>query len=191
MITGILLGKALLSIRAGVVFYLLYLFAVYGIPKIGGVAGTSLLAWFALVFKCYPCCMTARIIIATTTISEFMAGMSKLRCPKAIVIPLAIMFRYFPVVIEDWSHIRDAMALRGLKITPVGFIKAPSAVIDALYVPMLVSASKASDELSAAAVSRGIEDPAPRTCRLKISFGISDPVFAAVYIAAFIAGLAG
>lgn len=191
LITGIALGNWKRSVCSGIIFYLLYFFSIYGLEYIGGVVHTSLLAWLALMFKCYPCCMMAAIIMRTTHISEFMAGMSKMRIPREIVIPIAIMFRYFPVVREDWSYIKDAMALRGLSPTPVGLVKNPTAVIDALYVPILVSASKTVDELSVAAVTRGIENPGHRSSRLKISFGIWDVVFGVLYIILAVFGIKG
>lgn len=191
MVTGLLLGERKRSLVPAAIWFLLYLFTIYGLPHIGGVVHTSLLAWLALIFKCYPCCMLAGIVIRTTQISEFMAGMAKMKIPRSIVIPLAVMFRYFPVVREDWSHIKDAMALRGLRPTPVGFVKNPSAVIDALYVPILVSASKTADELSVAAVTRGIENPKPRTSRLKIRFGPVDMVILIGYIGLVIFGIMG
>ena len=189
MITGIILGRVRRSVRSAIIFYLLYGFACYILPNLGGVLHTSLVAWFALIFKCYPCCMLASIIMGTTHISEFIAGMSKMRIPREVIIPLAIMFRYFPVVKEDWSYIKDAMALRGITLAPFGLFRNPSAVIDALYVPMLVSASKTTDELSVAAVTRGIENPNPRSSRLKIAFGGTDFIFMAVYVALVIFGV--
>ncbi|MCR5208972.1 MAG: energy-coupling factor transporter transmembrane protein EcfT [Lachnospiraceae bacterium] len=190
-ITGMLLGEFRKSIIPALIWFFLYFFALFGLPHIEGVIHTSLLAWLALIFKCYPCCMLAGIIIHSTQISEFMAGMAKMKIPRTIVIPLAVMFRYFPVVKEDWSYIRDAMALRGLRPTPLGFIKNPSAVIDALYVPMLVSASKTADELSLAAVTRGIETPRPRTSRLKIRFGSADIIILISYLGLIIFGIMG
>jgi energy-coupling factor transport system permease protein len=38
----------------------------------------------------------------------------------------------------------------------------------------MMSASKAADELSAAAVSRGIENPQARTCFRKLAFSAKD-----------------
>ena len=40
--------------------------------------------------------------------------------------------------------------------------------VECLYVPLLMTASNAADELSAAALTRGIENPRPRTCLLQI-----------------------
>jgi len=189
MITGILLGRAGRTIGSAAVFYLLWIFARYGLPCMGGVAQTSLAAWFILMFKCYPCCMLAGVITGTTHISEFMAAMSRMKVPKTVVIPLAIMCRYFPVVKEDWGYIKDAMSMRGLTPTPLGFIRNPSGVIDALYVPMLISASKTADELSVAAVTRGIENPKPRSSHVNIRFGIWDMLFVLIYTGLAAAGV--
>ena len=54
--------------------------------------------------------------------------------------------------------------------------------MDAIYVPMLVSASRAADELSVAALTRGIENPNPRSSRLTIQFGLGDLAFALIYV---------
>ena len=189
MITGISLGRVKKSIRSAAIFYGFLAFSIYGLPHVGGVLHTSLLAWLVLLFKCYPCCMLAGVVMDTTDISEFMAGMTKMKFPKEIVIPFAIMFRYFPVVKEDWAYIKDAMALRGLTLTPVGVVRNPGAVMDAIYVPMLVSASKAADELSVAALTRGIENPNPRSSRLKIQFCLWDIVFMLAYMTLLIIGM--
>lgn len=46
--------------------------------------------------------------------------------------------------------------------------------IECLYVPLLMAASKAADELSIAAVTRGIENPRQRTCLVQIRLHIQD-----------------
>ncbi len=188
-IIGGLLGEVVRALRAAVVFAALWLFMVFVLPTLSGVLHTSLLVWLGLVFKCYPCCMIAGIMIATTQIGEFMAAMAKWRVPRSVVIPIAIMFRYFPTVKEDWNHIKDAMALRGIGLAPWQFMKNPEAVIDALYLPVLVTASKTVDELSASAITRGIENPRMRSSRLEIRMKIMDYVVIAVFAGALIVGL--
>ena len=150
---------------------------------------TSLLVWFGLMIKCYPCWMLAGVITGTTQISEFMAAMSKWNFPGAIVMPLAIMFRYFPALKEDWGHIRDAMELRGISLSPICFIKNPGVVIDALYVPVLVTASKTADELSASAITRGIENPKRRTSRLDIRIKCADLIVLGMFFTMLAAGI--
>ena len=55
-----------------------------------------------------------------------------------------------------------------------------------IYVPLLTAASKAADELSIASVTRGIENPKPRTCLVKIQMLTADWLAMAIF-AAFLA----
>ncbi len=185
---GVMLGRVKKTVRAATIFAALWLFAIFVLPVLHGTVHTSLLVWLGLVFKCYPCCMLAGVIIETTQISEFMAAMSKWNIPRAVVMPLAIMFRYFPTLKEDWEHIRDAMALRGISLSPVCFVKNPEVVIDALYLPVLVTASKTADELSASAIARGIENPSRRTSRLDIRIKKADVIILMLFLAALAIG---
>ena len=187
---GIMLGRVKKTLRAASFFAALWVAAIYVLPFLNGTAHTSMLVWFGLVFKCYPCCMLAGVVIGTTQIGEFMAAMAKWNVPRSVVVPLAIMFRYFPTLKEDWGYIRDAMALRGISFSPACFAKNPSVVIDALYLPVLVTASKTADELSASAIARGIENPNRRTSRLDIRFKIIDAVVVLIFILALMGAIA-
>ena len=51
--------------------------------------------------------------------------------------------------------------------------------------PLMMAASKMADEISAAAVTRGIETPKPRTCMKQIHFGIADIFVALAFTAYF------
>lgn len=190
-IYGVLMGRVKKTIRAAIVFAALFVFARYGLSYLTGTLHTSLLVWLGLVFKCYPSCMLAGVVTGTTHISEFMAAMAKMKVPREIVIPIAIMFRYFPVVGEDWRYIVDAMALRGISFKPAYFFRNPVVVLDALYVPMLITASKAADELSIAAITRGIENPRQRTSRLDIHFSVWDTVVFLCFLGALVIMMIG
>ena len=52
-------------------------------------------------------------MFSTTRISEFTTAFHQMRLPKMIVIPLSVMFRFFPVVIDEMRGIVEAMKLRG------------------------------------------------------------------------------
>ena len=77
--------------------------------------------------------------------------------------------RYAPAVREDWAFIRDAMRMRGISPSPMSLLKAPARTVDCVYAPLLMSASRVCDDLSMAAIVRGIENPAERTCYLPIA----------------------
>ena len=54
------------------------------------------------------------------------------------------------------------------------FLSHPWMTVECVYVPLMMMASKAADELSIASVTRGIENPNPRTCLVQIKCGIAD-----------------
>ena len=55
--------------------------------------------------------------------------------------------------------------------------------IDCVYVPLLTAASKAADELSVASVTRGIENPMPRTCLVSIQMQAADLLALGIFVA--------
>ncbi|SYZ33195.1 energy-coupling factor transporter transmembrane component T [Propionibacterium australiense] len=136
--------------------------------------------------KVLPCALVAAVTVSTTPVNEFMSAMCALRLPRQMVIPLTIMLRYVPTVRADWASIRDAMRLRGVGPGPIGLLHHPVRTIDCVYVPLLMSASTAADELSMAAVARGIENPARRTCYAPIGFTPADVLAAAPGVIALV-----
>jgi energy-coupling factor transport system permease protein len=145
-----------------------------GHEMMGNTMGTMLVAGLGFFTRIFPSGMAAAILLSTTSVSELLAAAVWLRIPRNIYIPVAVMCRYFPVVKEDWRYIRGAMKLRGIYLSPKGFLTKPAMTVECLYVPLMMSASKAADELSAAAVSRGIENPQTRTCLIKLNFTVND-----------------
>ncbi|KPU42997.1 energy-coupling factor transporter transmembrane protein EcfT [Oxobacter pfennigii] len=185
---GVFCGGIKYSLISAFAYGLIYIFTLLVLDKITGGLRTTFIAFLGLVHKVYPCGMLAGIMISTTKVSEFMSAMYRIRAPKKLVIPLAVMLRYLPAVREDWSYIKDAMRMRDVSPSLKGLITRPAMTMECVYVPLMMSASKAADELSVAAVTRGIENPKPRTCLTQILFGVSDLVLAACFLLYFMAG---
>ena len=180
-ITGFLCGyrrSALMSMAGYALLYVLTLWAA----GMAGTLRTTLLAAFGLFHKVYPCGMMGGLFIASTKVNEFLSAMHRLRVPKKIVIPLAVMIRYFPTIGEDWRYIKDAMRMRDVSPTLAGFVKQPVMTVECIYVPLLSAASKTADELSIAALTRGIENPQPRTCLVQTQFRFADAMTAAFFL---------
>ena len=120
---------------------------IIGTNYLTGTLQIAIVTFTVFIRKIFPCAMLGGILVSTTRVNEFMAAMNRIHMPKAMVIPLTVMLRYFPMVHEDWG-----------------------------YIPMMMSALKVADELSAAAVTRGLENPKPRTCLQEIHFSVADAV---------------
>ena len=91
-----------------------------------------------------------------------------------------------PTVQEDWHFIKDAMRMRDVSPSLGGFLFHPGMTVECIYVPLMMMASKAADELSIASVTRGIENPNPRTCLVQIKCGIADWTAMLIAVAFFI-----
>ena len=100
-----------------------------------------------------------------------MLSLRKIHIPKSITIPFTVLLRYFPSIGEDRKAIKKAMAVRGLNGS---FLKHPVKSIECLYVPIMMSAARRADELSSAAVTRGIENPKERTTLIDVRLHRAD-----------------
>lgn len=181
-------GKVRIAILGTVIYAIIYALSMATLYYASPSMQATLLAFLGLIHKVYPCGLFGGIIIGTTKISEFLSAMNKLHAPKEVTIPLAIMLRYIPTIREDWHFIKDAMRLRDVSPNLGGLMTRPGMTLECVYVPLMMAASKAADELSIASVTRGIENPMPRTCFMEIRFGIADFIAAACFLAYFIVG---
>lgn len=118
--------------------------------------------------KMFPCLMVGVVMVSTISLRKFIVGLRRLHVPQRLIIPVSVTLRYFPAIREEIGYIRDAMRLRNVH----GIEKA-----EALIVPLMISATETAEELSAAAVTRGIEDPAPKTSMIRLSMGALDWIY--------------
>ena len=181
-----LCGKWRYALRGILIYALICVFTVWCTGVLTGTWRTMFVAFLGLVHKVYACGMLAGLAISTTKVGEFLSAMARLHIPKKLTIPVAVMLRYLPTIREDWHYIKDAMRLRDVSPTFWGFLKAPAMTVNCIYVPLLTAASKAADELSIASVTRGIENPKPRTCLINIQMQTADLLAMALF-AAFLA----
>ena len=182
-----LCGKWQYALRGILAYALICAFTVWCMGVMTGTWRTMFVAFLGLIHKVYACGMLAGLVISTTKVGEFLSAMARLHIPKKLTIPIAVMLRYLPTIQEDWHYIKDAMRLRDVSPTLWGFLKAPALTVNCIYVPLLTAASKAADELSIASVTRGIENPKPRTCLINIRMQAAD-FLVLVLFAAFLTG---
>lgn len=152
------------------------------------VLSAMFIASLGFVHKVYPCGMMSGILISTTKVGEFLSAMDRIHAPKKLIIPLAVMLRYIPTIREDWHFIKDAMKMRDVSPSLKGLVTNPGMTVECVYVPLMMAASKAADDLSIASVTRGIENPQKRTYLFRIRFGTADLLFVLCFLEYFIAG---
>ena len=190
LVFGVVLGRWKSS-AVTLALYATIITAAQFVPHMGGIALRTLFSsFFLLIRKVFACGLMAYATMATTPVNELMGALVKIGTPRSVTIPLAVVVRYLPAVREDWGFIKTAMRMRGISPTPLGLIRAPMRTIDCIYVPVLMNAGRVADELSMAAIARGIENPTRRTCYLHIAMGFADYVMLAFFCAAIAGSLA-
>ena len=98
-----------------------------------------------------------------------------------------MIFRFFPTVMEESKSINDAMRMRGVEM---GAGKAAEAV-EYRMVPLIASCSIIGEELSAAAMTRGLDVGKKRSCIWNISFGFPDVIIITLCLICFIWWIVG
>lgn len=163
-----------------------YIAQILLMPIASGAVNFLLVA-LAIAARLMPGIAMASYLVSTTTVSEFMASMERMHIPQKITIPMSVMFRFFPTVGEEYSSIADAMRMRGIRF---GGGK-PAKMLEYRLVPLMISCVKIGDELSAAALTRGLGAPVKRTNICKIGFRAWDFVAILLCITAFAAMIIG
>ena len=153
------------------VFILITFLQYFIFPKSLPVFVTIFTMTSVYIRKLLPSLMIGSIIIKRVPMSHLILVFRKWRVPERIIVILAVTIRYFPATREESTHIKDAMKLRGIK----GLAK-----LEAYIVPLMVAAVNTAEELSAAAVTRGIENPVKKTSSFDIRLRIKDYVLLGV-----------
>lgn len=152
---------------------------------------SMLAVMLVMIRKMMSILMFASFLIATTKVGEMIAALQKIHIPKNIVIPTVVMMRFFPTLSEEYHCILDAMKIRGIRITPKNLLRHPLRLCEYILVPMILRLSTIADELSAAAVSRGIDAKIKRTSYYDVKFHVIDIVFILLFGALMVFTLAG
>lgn len=120
-----------------------------------------MLAIFIRMFL--PLLLYGRVFIATTTVSEMVTALYTLKAPRSFVITFAVAMRFFPTAKEELHCVLNAMKLRGIGLSFHNLVTRPAILLEGFMTPLMVRASTIADELSAASLTRGIDNPGPRT----------------------------
>jgi energy-coupling factor transport system ATP-binding protein len=129
--------------------------------------------------KIFPCLIVGTLALRQTPIRDLMLALRRWHVPQSMVIPLSVTFRYFPAIKDEFGYIRDAMKLRNIR----GLAK-----LECVVVPLMISATTTAEELSAAAVTRGIENPNPKTSLITLRYRTADMICLCVGAAFMVAG---
>lgn len=143
----------------------------------GIVFSLGVVARFILMVTSY------RVLTLTTTVSDYVLGLVKLRLPKEFGVALSIGFSYIPVLVAQVSNIMDAQKARGWVFEYRNPLKRVRAMLPTLF-PVIMTSVRRGYNIAAAIESKGFGNIANRTYMRELKFKGID------YAAAIICGVA-
>ena len=135
-----------------------------------GLIASLLIGYCGIVVQFMPAIITAWYVVRTTKIGEFMSCMQKMHVPDGIAVSLAVVMRFFPTIKEEYSSINDAMRMRGVMLGGGNVLR----MFEFRMIPLLFSCVNIGEELSAAAITRGLGGDVKRSSVIELKLGIAD-----------------
>lgn len=135
------------------------------VPLLPDIINLLFTGMIALMTQILPGMMMAYFLIVSTSVSEFVTAMDRMYVPKSISVPMSVLFRFFPTIVEEYGHVRDAMRMR-----EVGNLRQPMAMLEYRMVPFMTSIVSIGNDLAASALTRGLSAPVRRTNVCPIGF---------------------
>lgn len=157
------------------IFYRCILLLIDSLPEMTFILFLEFLIY--ILIKLHAFIAIGIIATKSMTTTDLIYGFQKIGLPKSFILPFAVTQRFIPTFARELSHIRDSMKMRGITLSVVGIFKAPLKTLEYIFVPLLMRSVKISDELSASAVVRGIENPENRTSMHDLKFRGQDYLY--------------
>lgn len=121
-----------------------------------------------------PSVIAGAFALKTTHISEWISMLKGWNMPTAVIVPFAVMARFFPTVREDYRQIRRAMAFRGIGIGSMGIVKNPIQSFEYILIPLLMNASQVAQDLTISALTKGLGMPGKHTSLVELKMRTLD-----------------
>ena len=144
--------------RLLITYSILFILELKIFPILSGLGFFILGALIGIYIRILPGFIMGYYFISTTTVSEFIAAMERMHLSDKIIIPLSVVFRFFPTI----------------KMRGINLCGDPVKMLEYRLVPLMISITKIGEELSASALIRGLDSSGKRTNICKIGFKLLD-----------------
>ena len=133
--------------------------------------------------------ISMRTLIGRNEASRTLAALRNIRLSERLIMIVAVIFRFFPVLSGDMKLLRQSIRTRGAFTAPLQKLRALPSYIEILTVPMALRVIRIAETLSASAETRGIDLKRRKSNYLSLRFSAWDVVFCVLLAASIAAGL--
>ena len=174
-------GRIRSGIRLAVLYFGLLAIDLWAVPHAGKGILMNFLSLISVgVRMMLPCIITGAYAFTTTTVGELTCALRRMHVPESVIIPCAVVVRFFPTVKEDYRQIRAAMALRGIAEGKAALLRHPAESLEYILMPLLMNGNNVAQDLSVAALTKGIGLPGTHTCMVELKLTVWDFVYPAL-----------
>lgn len=170
-------GKREKALRWAAIYFALVFLDVLTPPAAEGAVFHLISLMAVSIRMMLPCFIAGAYAFTTTSISEFVCALRKIHVSEKVIIPCMVVIRFFPTIHEDYRQIKDALALRGIAAGRLGTVRHPMLTLEHILIPLLMNSNSVADDLTVAALSKGIRMPGAHTSLAEIRMAAPDYIW--------------
>lgn len=118
---------------------------------------------------------------------KLIAVFQKCALPQNIILILLVIIRFIPTISGEFKTIREAMRVRGFTGSAKRVLFHPLQTMEYAVVPLIFRSIKVGDELAAASIVRGIENPTKKNSYYETKFTKVDVIIIFISICLMVA----
>lgn len=130
-----------------------------------------------MVAKGIPLFMIAHVIIKKVNSGVLVCALRKMGIHKGFVLAITVGLRFLPTARHEMGIIKDCMKMRGIELSLKSFLKNPALIIEYSLVPLLFRSVKISEEMTVAALVKGVEYSGKKNSLIDVSLSAFDLFF--------------
>lgn len=111
---------------------------------------------------------------------KLIAVFQKSAIPQNVLLILVVIIRFIPTISGELKTIKETMRVRGFTGNIFKIISHPLRTMEYVVVPLIFRSIKVGDELAAASIVRGIENPGKKQSYYKTSMSKTDLAILAI-----------
>lgn len=184
----LIIYKRYLQILKFVIGYLIflslaYLLSISNVILIADLFGTLVY----IILRMIPVMMIAYILVKDIKSNELLSAFEQIHLPKKIMLSITVALRFFPTYKLEIKMIRESIKMRNINLS----IKQPLKFLEYWLVPVLMRINLIAEEMTATAMTKGVESPMRRTSFYNVKMRTVDWILLTVILIIFILLLMG
>lgn len=127
------------------------------------VVSSVFLPFIMLVVRMYPVYLLLKLLVDKMPMDELLYSLEVIHIPKPLSIPLMVVYRYIPTIMQEVRYVNENLKMRGMNFS-LSNIRFLVRTVENYMVPLLFRSEKIAEELSATSLCKGLSTRRKRSC---------------------------